>query len=155
MNLHEYIRNTVKEYLNENKYKISKDEYGNYVVYNQNDYKILVNDKKSPTYITLWYFQNNKWEKVGALNVNISEVRFKNDNDFKKYYKVSEIEINPKHRGLGFGKMMYDILIDMRGDDIKGLYSYLPNRINKKEIPKIYRKYKSFIENDYEIIKFE
>ena len=153
--LKKFIATTIKEYLNENKYNISNDEYGNYVVYNQNDYKILVNDKQSPTYITLWYFENNKWEKVGALNVNISERRFDNDKDFEKYYKVSEIEIKPKHRGLGFGKKMYDILIDMRGDDIKGLYSYLPDRVNKNEIPKIYKKYKSFIENDYEIIKFE
>lgn len=42
---------------------------------------------------------------------------------------------------------MYDILIDMRGSDIKGLYSYLPDRVNNLQIPKIYKKYKSFIEN--------
>ena len=43
----------------------------------------------------------------------------------------------------------------MRGYEIKGLYSYLPDRVNKNQIPKIYKKYKSFIENDYEIIKFD
>lgn len=149
------LLNVLKGYINENKYNISNDEYGNYMVYNQNDYKILVNNEKSPTYITLWYLENDTWEKVGALNVNISERRFSNDHDFEKYYKVSEIEIKPKHRGLGFGKKMYDILIDMKGDDIKGLYSYLPDRVNKNQIPKIYKKYKSFIENDYEIIKFD
>lgn len=49
---------------------------------------------------------------------------------------------------------MYDILISMIGDDIKGLYSYLPDRVNKKQIPKIYKRYKTIIKGDYEIILF-
>jgi hypothetical protein len=148
------IKYTLQRYLNETKYSIKNDEFGNNVVYERNDYKVLVNRLNSPTHITLWFNDNNKWKKVGTLNVNISERRFSFDDDFEKYYKISEIEINPKHRGLGFGKLMYDILINMRGDDIKGLYSYLPDRVNKKQIPKIYGKYNSTIEDDYQIIRF-
>ena len=49
---------------------------------------------------------------------------------------------------------MYDVLIEMRGDNIKGLYSYLPDRVNKREIPNIYKRYKPKTEGDYEIIRF-
>lgn len=56
---------------------------------------------------------------MGALTVHVSERRFSFDDDFEKYYKVSEIEIKPQHRNKGFGKIMYDILIEMRGKNIK------------------------------------
>ena len=66
--------------------------------------------------------------------------------------KVSEIEIKPKHRNKGFAKLMYNILIEMRGKEIKGLYSYLPDRVNKTQIPSIYKHYKTITQDDYEII---
>ncbi len=147
------IKNWVQS-INEGKYITTNDEFGNYMVYKKGDYKILVNSSESPTHITLWYNNYKGWEKVGALTVNVSERRFNFDSDFEKYYKVSEIEIEKEHRGKGFGKLMYDILIDMRGKNIKGLYSYLPDRVNKTQIPKIYKHYKTIIENDYEIILF-
>jgi ribosomal protein S18 acetylase RimI-like enzyme len=134
---------------------IAFDEFGNYMAHRGGNYKILVNSEYSPTHITLWYNNYGGWQKVGALTVSISERRFSFDDDFKKYYKVSEIEIKPQHRNRGFGKMMYKILIEMRGGDIRGLYSYLPDRVNNKQIPSIYGHYKSIIENDYEIILFK
>jgi hypothetical protein len=140
--------------LNENKYTITNDEFGNHMVYKKGDYKILVNSEISPTNITLWYDNYKGWEKVGALTVNVSEVRFDFDTDFQKYYKISEIEIKPQHRNKGFGKLMYNILIEMRGNNIKGLYSYLPDRVNKTQIPSIYKHYKTIIENDFQIILF-
>ena len=95
-----------------------------------------------------------KRKKVGFLTVSISERRFDSDTKFEKYYKVSGIEIQPLHRNKGFGKTMYNILIEMRGSDIKGLYSYLPDRVNKKQIPSIYKRYNTITEGDYEIIIF-
>lgn len=143
-----------KQFVNENKYNISKDEFNNDVVYKKGDYKILVNSLNAPTHITLWYDNYKGWEQVGALTVHVSERRFSFDDDFEKYYKVSEIEIKPQHRNKGFGKIMYDILIEMRGENIKGLYSYLPNRVNKTQIPSIYKHYKTIVDNDNEIILF-
>ncbi len=143
-----------ESFLNENKYNSSKDEFNNDVVYKKGDYKILVNSLDAPTHITLWYGNYKGWEKVGTLTVHVSERRFSFDDDFEKYYKVSEIEIKPQHRNKGFGKIMYDILIEMRGENIKGLYSYLPNRVNKTHIPSIYKHYKTIVDNDNEIILF-
>jgi hypothetical protein len=144
-----------KQFVNESKYIGSKDEFGNDVVYNRGDYKILVNSLDAPTHITLWYDNYKGWEKVGALTVHVSERRFSFDNDFEKYYRVSEIEIKKEHRNKGFGKIMYDILIEMRSKDIKGLYSYLPDRVNKTQIPSIYKHYNNIvIDNDNEIILF-
>jgi len=140
--------------IKENKYNHTQDDFGNDVVYTKGDYKIIVNNLISPTHITLWYDNYKGWEKVGALTVHISERRFSFDKDFEKYYKVSEIEIKKEHRNKGFGKIMYDILIEMRGDNIKGLYSYLPDRVNKTQIPSIYKHYKTIIDNDNEIIIF-
>jgi len=152
--LRKFISTIIKEELNEQVYNITLDDFGNYMVYKKGDYKILIDTQYSPTHITLWYNNYEKWEKVGALTVNISQRRFDFDNDFEKYYKVSEIEIKPQHRNKGFGKIMYNILIEMRGKDIKGLYSYLPDRVNKTQIPSIYKHYKTIIQNDYEIILF-
>ena len=154
--IREQIRRSLRlvQYLIEADYEPFMDELGNYVVYNKDGYRILINVKESPTHITLWHFKN-KWKKVGVLTVSISEMRFSFDEDFKEYYRILEVNIEPEHRGLGFGKLMYDILIKLRGKNIKGLFSYLPNRSNKNQIPKIYKKYKSFTLGDYEIIKFE
>ena len=151
--LKQLIKKTIREFLNEN-YNITNDEFGNHMVYKKGDYKILVNSEYSPTHITLWYDNYKGWEKIGTLTVNVSERRFDFDTDFEKYYKVSEIEIKPQHRNKGFGKLMYNILIEMRGKEIKGLYSYLPDRVNKTQIPSIYKHYKTIIEGDYEIILF-
>ena len=145
----------IKRIINEAKYSVEEDDFGNHMVYKKGDYKILVDEKESPKHITLWHEDDGKWKKVGALTVSVSERRFDSDSDFEKYYKVSEIEIKPQHRGKGFGKIMYDVLIEMRGDNIKGLYSYLPDRVNKREIPNIYKHYKPKTEGDYQIIKFK
>jgi hypothetical protein len=143
-----------KQFMNENKYIPTKDEFDNDVVYKKGDYKILVNSLKSPTHISLFYDNYKGWEKIGALSVHISERKFTFDVDFEKYYKVSEIEIKKEHRNKGFGKIMYDILIKMSGENIRGLYSYLPDRVNKTQIPSIYKHYKTIIDNDNEIILF-
>ena len=143
--MNKYVK-TFESFINESKYNIMDDGFSNHMVYKRGDYKILVNSPSSATHITLWYDNYKGWEKVGALTVNISERRFDFDNDFEKYYKVSEIEIKPQHRNKGFGKLMYNILIELRNPNIKGLYSYLPDRVNKTQIPSIYKKYKTITE---------
>ncbi len=154
MKLREFIDKVVREHLNEDVYKITNDEFGNHMVYRKGDYKILVDSEHSPLHITLWYDNYKGWEKVGALTASVSERKFEFDTDFRKYYRISEIEIKPQHRNKGFGKLMYNILIEMRGNDIKGLYSYLPDRVNKAQIPSIYGHYKTVIDNDNQIILF-
>ena len=113
----------------------------------------MVNSPTNATYISLW-FKENEWVKVGSLYADISERRFDWDTDFEKYLKISSIEIKPEHRGKGFSTKMYDALINYSNPKVKGLYSYLPDRVNKKQIPRIYNRYKTVIENDYQVILF-
>jgi ribosomal protein S18 acetylase RimI-like enzyme len=116
------------------------NEYRNY-----NPYKIAVDDVNDANYITLWKTDTNtgKDKKVGSLKLN------QTPDDF---LSVSEISIDRNSKGLGLGLEMYKIALKYSSNKIKGIKSYLPNRSNKRQIPKIYRKLNSVKEGDYEFI---
>jgi DNA polymerase III sliding clamp (beta) subunit (PCNA family)/GNAT superfamily N-acetyltransferase len=125
------------------------DDGNKYVVFNEfrnyNPYKIAVNDVNNADYITLWKTDMNtgKDEKVGALKLNETSDGF---------LSVSEIGIDAGSKGLGLGLEMYKVALKYSSDKIKGIKSYLPNRTNKKQIPKIYKKLNSVEDGDYEFI---
>lgn len=87
-------------------------------------------------------------EQVGILNTK--EVKYQG----QIYVEVNGINIEPKHRSKGFGKMMYRTLIDHSPTNVKGLISNLNKQLNKKEIPSIYKKLGSIQDNGYAIIEF-
>jgi DNA polymerase III sliding clamp (beta) subunit (PCNA family)/ribosomal protein S18 acetylase RimI-like enzyme len=125
-------------------------------VWSSNDgYSILVNDKENANHITL--FKNG--EKIGALNASVSEIRGRGDDgkytdDWEKWLKISYVEIDKPHRGQGLGKRLYDALQKHSSKDIKGIISYLPDRSNKSQIPRIYDRYKNRVIDDYHYIYF-
>lgn len=151
-----FIATTLTQYLTEtiknNKFYI--DKYGKCIVYDDGEYQISVDDENNATYIVLYHKEYIKGEekmiKCGYLSASINRY-----NPFKNYLSINSIEIDPKHRNLGYGTKMYQALIDFSSENIKGIYSYLPNRINKKQIPKMYKKFKSVIDGDYEYIEFK
>jgi ribosomal protein S18 acetylase RimI-like enzyme len=154
-----YIKKTILQWLTTEKLASEKqvlttDEFGNIVARIIGNYKILIDSEESPTYISLYYKEGDNWRRVGELRASISEMRWEKSDDFEKYYKISLVSVDPEHRRKGFAKLMYDVLINTRGNDIVGMYSYLPDRSNKREIPKIWNKYNSYREGDYEIVKF-
>jgi hypothetical protein len=114
-------------------------EYRNYT-----PYKIAVNDVNDADYITLWKTDINtgKDKKVGALKLNETD----------NLLKVSEIGIDRGSRGLGLGLEMYKVALKYSSDKIKGIASYLPDRSNRKQIPKIYKKLNSVVEGDWSYI---
>jgi hypothetical protein len=116
------------------------NEYRNY-----NPYKIAVDDVNDANYITLWKTDTNtgKDKKVGSLKLN------QTPDDF---LSVSEISIDRNSKALGLGLEMYKIALKYSSNKIKGIKSYLPNRSNKRQIPKIYRKLNSVKEGDWDII---
>ena len=140
----------INEDIKPNRKVLFVDEHGKNIVYETGDYKIAVDDPENARYITLWC--EGERRKVGFLDAWESEMSFKGRNG--KYLSIKNINIEPKHRGRGFGKKMYQALIDFSSDDIKGIFSYLPNRNNKKQVPNIYRNMGSKTENDYEFIDF-
>jgi len=138
---------------NKNRKVLFVDEYGKNIVYEYGDYRIAVDDPEDARYITLWYNNGKKWERVGFLDAWKTDMSFKDRNG--KYLSIKNINIDTKHRGKGYGEKMYITLIDFSSNDTKGIFSYLPNRSNKKQVPSIYRSLGSDkSENDYQFIDF-
>lgn len=119
------------------------DSYGKKIVYENDGYSIAVSDDVNPTRVSLWY------EKKNVGNLYLQMTNFKS----KKYMKVSSLEILPKFRGQGLSTIFYKVALKYLDKDVKGIISYLPDRINKKQVPKIYSKLNAFIvDSDYQII---
>lgn len=130
--------------------KHKKDKYGKNIVYEEDIYgdiyNISVNNSTNADFITLW--KNEK--KIGELSANLIEY-----GKFKNYMKISYIEIDKKERGQGFGKKMYEMLSLYAPLKSKGLYSYLPDRSNKRQIPSIWGKMgQEIIDGDHAFITF-
>lgn len=127
-----------------------EDKHGKQIVYDNNGYQIAVDDSNNARYITLWH----EGKKVGVL-----ETRLNNLNDYYgysgKFLSVVSANIDAKHRGKGLGLKMYQALKDYSASDIIGFFSYLPNRSNKKTIPKIYNHFKNEVINDYHIVTYK
>jgi hypothetical protein len=136
------------------------DENGNNIVYSSKDYRISVDDTNDARIIMLWYNDGNKYKRVGKLLTEITEIRLieEGDKEFQPYLKVSYIQIDKEHRSKGFGYEMYKQLIKYRNPKIKGIISYLPDRSNKTQIPKIWKKLggRQVKDNeDMQIIRFD
>lgn len=130
------------------------DEHGKNVVYDNGSYRIVVDDPDNARFITLWNNTDDKWVNVGVLDAKKSKHTYKDKKG--NFLSINSIEIDKPHRGLGYGKKMFKTLVDFSGNDVQGIYSYLPNRRNKKQIPNIYKKFDSEYDGgDYEYILFE
>ena len=118
-----------------------KDEYGKNIVYDSGTYRISVDSPSDAERVILWYLKNGKWQKGGVLSARKSEL-FNNFLDRNGYYlSIESINIDSQHRGMGHAKRMYRALADFSSPQVKGIFSYLPNRSNKKQIPKIYKSF--------------
>ncbi len=121
---------------------IYTDKWGKSIVWERDEFKIAVSDLINPTRISLWVNDKN----IG--NLYLSTIPYKIEN--RKYYKISSIEIDKKWRGMGLSTELYKVALDHITAD--GIVSYLPDRINKKQIPKIYKRLGGEIIGDYAII---
>jgi ribosomal protein S18 acetylase RimI-like enzyme len=153
----EYVRNDINESFVPNRTRevLFKDGHGKLIVYDDGEYRIAVDDDQDARYITLWFNKDgggHQWSRVGYLDAWRSEMNFKNRDGV--YLSIRSIEIEPRHRNRGMGSKMYRALFDFSLDDVMGVYSYLPNRVNKKQIPSLYRKFGGVVDGDYEFIDF-
>ena len=120
-----------------------EDENGNSIVFENGDYRISVDRPNNARKAILWHKEEVSgkiyWAKRGVLNTSLSELRYQEegDTDFVDYLKISEVEIEKEHRGKGYGNQLYKAIIDYKGDNIVGLLSYTPNRVNKSQVPSI------------------
>jgi GNAT superfamily N-acetyltransferase len=121
-----------------------KDDFEKEIVWDNGEYKIAVSDLEDPSRISLWYNDKNVGNMYLASTINL---------DGETYTKVNSIEIEPKFRGQGLGKALYQVALKYITTD--GIASYLPDRVNKTQVPSIYKKLNSFTKDDYNIIPKE
>lgn len=132
-----------------NRQVLRNDEYGKNIVWENGDYYIAVDSEEDAKYISLWY--DNK--KIGFLTAQkgINRIDGISPDDI---LLVGKVEIDKKHRGNGLSKPMYKALIDFSANNIKAIASYLPDRVNKKQVPNIWNSLGGKTENDYDYIRF-
>jgi ribosomal protein S18 acetylase RimI-like enzyme len=128
--------------------KESEDELwnGKHVVAMRRGYRIVVDDPNDAEYVTVWTDAN---KKVGSLSTR-GKLPHK---ELKDYLNIAVADVDAKHRKQGLGLAMYKALINHMHPRWKGIGSYLPDRSNKKQIPKIYQKLGGkIIDDDYMIV---
>jgi len=128
-----------------------QDENHGAIIYDDGFYKISVNDINDAKYFQLY---DDTWKRIGVL-----ETRVKYLDDYHgysgKFLAVHAIYIDKPHQDKGFGLKMYKLLQTYSADDVIGFLSYLPDRANKKVIPKIYSHFNNVIVEDYHIVTFQ
>lgn len=127
------------------------DENHGQIVFDDGFYKISVNDINDVKYLQLY---DGSWKRIGVL-----EARVKYLEDYHgysgKFLAIHAVYIDDKHHDKGLGLRMYKLLQTYSADDIIGFLSYLPDRANKKVIPKIYSHFNNSIVEDYHIVTFK
>lgn len=129
------------------------DDGNKYIVQQKGDYKIVVDNPEDATHITLWRnveVKGRKYDKkVGTLSLSKGVV------SPDGFLKVNSIEIDKSERGQGFGTEMYRVAMKYAKEGIKGIKSYTPDRINKKQVPSIYKRLGGTQEGDYQTIPID
>ena len=130
------------------------DDNDNHIVWERGTARISVNSIKGADYAVLWIRDRDQehWTKKGYISLSIKKVKI--DDITKKYLSVSEISIDPKYRGDGYGTELYRAVMRYANSEVSGIISYLPNRSNKKQVPAIYSKLGAYSDasGDYCII---
>ena len=133
------------------------DDNENAIVWTQGDNaRISVDKPGAAGKVVLWVKQTVKgrdyWRKAGALN--LTEKRKNIGGQIGYYLSVSEIAIDKEYRGHGYATAMYRAALDQADPKIKGILSYTPNRVNKTQVPAIYRALGAFVteDGDYQVI---
>jgi predicted GNAT family acetyltransferase len=137
------------------------DEHGKPIVYADADVRISVNDEQDATFIVFYrkiyekrrgvtkeYWMKSGWLRGDRTDFNLEDRK-------GTYLSIRSVEVPKKYRKRGFGKMMYQILADFSGNDVCGICSYLPNRHNKRAVPKIYKRFGAITDGDYQFIDFQ
>ena len=102
---------------------------GKRVISQWRGYRIVVNSLTHPSYYTAWTEDN---KRVGVLEVR--DLRIKGE----EFQNPRTVEVNPKYRGRGIGFALYRAMLAHLPSEYAGICSYLPDRANKRQVPKIW-----------------
>jgi len=104
---------------------------GKHIVWEKDNFKIAVNTIDHPNYYTVWTDDN---KQIGHMSLR--PVRKKKS----KWMYIESVEIDRKYRNQGLGMDLYRVVLQTIDPEYLGLYSYLPNVANKKQVPAIHRR---------------
>lgn len=108
----------------------------------RNDQYLIATGNSDNTYLTLWTTGN---KKIGTLDVRLINKKNPNNGTLERRAKICMVDVNSKHRGQGMGVQLYRTLLAWLPADVAGLYSYLPDRYNTKQVPRIYRRLNGYV----------
>ena len=138
----------------ESKKPLFYDDNENAIVFEKGDNRISVDKPGNASKVVLWTKQEVKgreyYRKSGSLNTTIKTKKV--NGEIGDYLNISEIEIEKAERGKRLGIQMYRELIANAPANVKGIISYVPNRVNKTQVPSIYKRLGAFTDGDYDII---
>lgn len=106
------------------------------ILWDNGDYYIA-SGKSDNTYLTLWSSDNK--------NLGVLDARIITSPQRDKRAKINVIRLNNNAKGHGLGKMMYKVLLDWLPSNVIGIYSYLPDRSNNKQVPSIYKRFGGYV----------
>ena len=113
---------------------------GKHVVAQIGEYRIAVDQPGNAGYVTAWSPDN---KVIGTLSTRGGHLK-------DEYLGIGLANLDKKYRGRGLGLAMYRALLSNLAPKWKGIASYLPDRSNRKQIPKIYRRLGGFIPKGWE-----
>lgn len=99
----------------------------------------IASGNSTNTYLTLWNSEN---KNVGLLDTRII------NKEGKKRAKINMVNVKSSAKGNRLGLQLYKTLLEWLPDDVVGICSYLPDRSNRKEVPKIYKRLGGYIKDD-------
>ena len=119
---------------------------GKYVVWGPNGHgiRIAVDTLNAATHVTAWSPDN---QRIGFLTTR-SIRRRTTDTGVSQYLTIGKAELDRKYRGQGIGQQMYRALLRNLAPQFSGIASYLPDVINKRQVPKIHRKLNAESDDD-------
>lgn len=99
----------------------------------------IASGNSTNTYLTLWDSEN---KNVGLLDSSLIH------KEGKKRAKINMVRVKSSAKGNRLGLQLYKTLLEWLPDDVVGIYSYLPDRSNRKEVPKIYNRLGGYIKDE-------
>ncbi len=99
-------------------------------VWTNGQYHIVVDTPGNAKYISVWTQDNTR---VGYLETRTIP-------GYKDWLAIGDVGLLKDHRGKRLGIQMYRVLIQEMAPKYKGIAGYLPDTINKREVPAIYRR---------------
>lgn len=108
------------------------DFLGRNIIFQDEKYKITIDNFDEPSVLKLLYKSENRDIKVGEL-VCSKKTYFNND-----YFYINYVVVSDKHKGSGYSYRMMNCLLSILNPSIKGLIVNIKDRLQVKPMIKLF-----------------